>query len=138
MTPNSRLPIEPYLHRTGRPIDPTPSPAITVNNCDPRALNVARALHERENPQATILFGSRARGDYDDRRSDIDIMMVNPGMPDQAYKDRTSEWTEGIAQMTYGRFVPVQLVWFAQDVFRKKTRYINHVTTQALLDGVVM
>ena len=111
---------------------------MTVNNCDPRALDVARALHERENPKATILFGSRARGDYDDRRSDIDIMMVNPGMPDQPYKDRTSEWAEGVAQMTYGRFVPVQLVWFSQDVFREKMRYINHVTTQALLDGVVM
>ena len=111
---------------------------MTANNCDPRAFKVAQALHQRENPQATILFGSRARGDYDDRRSDIDIMQVNPGVPDQAYKDRAAEWAEEIAQFIYGRPVPVQLVWFSQDVFREKTRYINHVTTRALLDGVVM
>ena len=54
---------------------------MTAANCDPLALKVAQALHEREQPQATILFGSRARGDYDDRRSDIDIMQVNPYEP---------------------------------------------------------
>ena len=32
----------------------------------------------------------------------------------------------------------MQLVWFAQDEFRENSRYINHVTTRALLDGVVM
>lgn len=111
---------------------------MSETNCDPRALKVAQALHQREQPQATILFGSRARGDYDDRRSDIDIMQVNPGEPDRAYKDRATEWVEEIAHAIYGRPVPVQLVWFAQDEFRENSRYVNHVTTRAMLDGVVM
>ena len=111
---------------------------MSETNCDPRALKVAQALHEREQPQATILFGSRARGDYDDRRSDIDIMQVNPYEPDPAYKHRATEWVEAVAQGIYGRPVAVQLVWFAHDEFRENSRYINHVTTQALLDGVVM
>ena len=111
---------------------------MSQTNCDPRALKVAQALHEREQPQATILFGSRARGDYDDRRSDIDIMQVNPYEPDPAYKNRAAEWVEAVAQGIYGRPVPVQLVWFAQDEFREHSRYVNHVTTQAMLDGVVM
>ena len=111
---------------------------MSETNCDPRALKVAQALHERERPQATILFGSRARGDYDDRRSDIDIMQVNPDEPDPAYKNRAAEWIEEVAQGIYGRPVPVQLVWFAQAEFRENSRYVNHVTTQAMLDGVVM
>ena len=111
---------------------------MSETNCDPRALKVAQALHEREQPQATILFGSRARGDYNDRRSDIDIMQVNPYEPDPAYKNRATEWIEEVAQAIYGRPVPVQLVWFAQDEFRENSRYVNHVTTQAMLDGVVM
>ena len=112
--------------------------ATTPTNRDPRALAVARAVYEREKPLATILFGSRARGDYDDRRSDIDIMQVNPNEPDRAYKDSATEWIAEIAQAIYGRPVPVQLVWFAQDEFQENSRYVNHVTTQAMLDGVVM
>ena len=112
--------------------------ATAPTNCDPRALAVARAVYEREKPLATILFGSRARGDYDDRRSDIDIMQVNPNEPDRAYKDSATEWIAEIAQAIYGRPVPVQLVWFAQDEFQENSRYVNHVTTQAMLDGVVM
>ncbi len=111
---------------------------MTANNCDPRALKVAQALHDRENPQATILFGSRARGDYEEGRSDIDIIQVNPRVPNQRYKDGATEWAEGIAQAIYGRPVPVQLVWFSLADFHENTRYINHITTRALLDGVVM
>ena len=109
-----------------------------TTTCDPRALSVAQAVHRREQPDATILFGSRARGDYDDRRSDIDIMLVSPGVPDLRYKETVSQWAERVAQTAYGRRVPVQITWFAQAEFQDKKRYINHVTTRALLDGVLM
>ena len=111
---------------------------MSETNCDPRALMVAQALHEREQPQATILFGSRARGDYEEGRSDIDIIQVNPDTPDQSYKDSATEWAEGIAQVAYGRPIPVQLVWFSHADFHENTRYVNHIATRALLDGVVM
>ena len=111
---------------------------MTETSCDSRALRVARALHERERPQATILFGSRARGDYEDNRSDIDIMLIRPDEPDGEYKLAAADWAEDAALETYGRRIPVQLVWFSQDEFREKTRYVNHVATRALLDGVVM
>ena len=111
---------------------------MTETSCDPRALRVAQALHERELPQATILFGSRARGDYEEGRSDIDIIQVNPGVPNQRYKNGATEWAEGIAQVIYGRRVPVQLVWFSYADFQENMRYVNHITTRALLDGVVM
>ena len=111
---------------------------MTETNCDPRALKVAQALHRREQPQATILFGSRARGDYEEGRSDIDIIQINPSVPDQRYKEGATEWAAGIAQAIYGRPVPVQLVWFSHADFHENTRYVNHITTRALLDGVVM
>ena len=112
--------------------------AAAVAACDPRALSVAQAVHERLWCQATILFGSRARGDYEEGRSDIDIMLLNPGMPDQGYKDRASQWAEGLAQSTYGHPVPVQLVWRTLDDFRHNRRYVNSVETDAVRDGVVM
>ena len=111
---------------------------MTASTCDPQALRVAEAVHQRERPQATILFGSRARGDYDERRSDIDIMLVQSDEPDSHYKLGLLEWAYATAQAAYGRPVPVQLVWLAREKFQEGQRYINHVTTRALLDGVVM
>ncbi len=111
---------------------------MTATTCDQRALSVAQAVHERERPLATILFGSRARGDYEESRSDIDIMLVQATEPDREYKGSVEEWAEGVVRATYGRRVPVQLVWFSADRFSKGQRYINHVATQALFDGVIM
>ena len=45
---------------------------------------------------------------------------------------------EGGTRAIYGRPVPIQLVWFSHAYFHANTRYINHITTRALLDGVVM
>ena len=111
---------------------------MTGATCDQRALTVAQAVHERERPLATILFGSRARGDYEERRSDIDIMLVQPEEPDGAYQGSVEEWTGGVVQAAYGRRVPVQLVWISAQMFNEGKRYINHVATQALFDGVIM
>ena len=111
---------------------------MTAATCDPRALTVAQAVHERERPLATILFGSRARGDYEERRSDIDIMLVQAEEPDGEYKGAVEEWAEGVVKAAYGRWVPVQLVWLSQQRFNEGKRYINHVATQALFDGVIM
>ena len=106
--------------------------------CDPRALEIARAIHEAERPLATILFGSRARGDYDDRRSDIDVMLALPEKPDFSHQESVTDWAEGIAESVYGRSVPVQIVWFSQQDFQQNRRYLNHLVTNALRDGVAM
>ena len=111
---------------------------MPATTCDPRALTVAQAVHERERPLATILFGSRARGDYEERRSDIDIMLVQAEEPDGEYKGSVEEWAESVVRATYGRRVPVQLVWISEQGFNEGKRYINHVATQALFDGVIM
>ncbi len=111
---------------------------MNPNHCDPQALRVAQAVHHRENPQATILFGSRARGDHEERRSDIDIMLVLPEEPGGKRKAAAAKWARQAAWSAYGRRVPVQLVWFGRAEFDEKRRYINHVATRALLDGVVM
>ena len=52
-------------------------PALTTFcNPDPQALRIAQELHRSESPTLTVLFGSRARGDYAPGRSDVDILMV--------------------------------------------------------------
>ena len=111
---------------------------MNENKCDPRALKVAKLVHERENPQATILFGSRARGDQEENRSDIDIMLVIPETPGAEYKEALDEWAQQVALDVYQRQVPVQLTWYRRADFDENLRYINDVATRALLDGVLM
>ena len=111
---------------------------MSSSRYDPQALRVAEAVHCRENPQATILFGSRARGDYEEDRSDIDIMLVLAEKPGRERKEAAAEWAQEVAVAAYGRRVPVQLVWLERAEFDAKQRYINHVATRALRDGVVM
>ena len=111
---------------------------MTAAACDQRALSVARAVHQRERPQATILFGSRARGDHDEYNSDIDIMLLRDAAPDGEYKGSVEEWAEGMAESIYGHPVPVQLVWRTLDEFRRQRRYVNSLETNARRDGVFM
>lgn len=111
---------------------------MASGNYDPKALTVARMVHRRENPQATILFGSRARGDHEEQRSDIDIMLVLPEVPEAGHKELVDEWAQQVASKVYRRPVPVQLTWYARARFDENLRYVNDVATRALLDGVLM
>ena len=105
---------------------------------DSRALAVARRIHRRENPLATILFGSRARGDYSEDSSDIDIMLVLHQEPDLEYRDLAREWVEEAACAEYGKAVPVQLVWLSKQQFDEKQKYINHIATKAVSEGKII
>ena len=111
---------------------------MAQNKCDPRAFAVAKRVHRRENPLATILFGSRARGDYEENYSDIDIMLVLHQEPDLEYRERAGEWAEEAAHAEYGKNVPVQLVWLSKGQFEEKQRFINHVATRARVEGAVI
>ena len=108
---------------------------MSQRKCDQRAFAVARRVHQRENPLATILFGSRARGDYEDNNSDIDIMLVLHQEPDMEYREMAGEWAKEAAYAEYGKAVPVQLVWLSKGQFEEKQRFINHVATRARLEG---
>ena len=105
---------------------------------DHRALQVAQQVQQHEQPDLTILFGSRSRGDYDELKSDIDIMLVQETEPDIEQK-RLATWVANkIATETYGQMVQVELVWRTLDQFRFNRRYINSVETNAAREGVIM
>ena len=55
---------------------------------DHRALNLAKDLHRMSGAEQTILFGSRARGDYRPD-SDLDILIVKDRLPSE-------EWLEDL------------------------------------------
>lgn len=105
---------------------------------DPRALEVAQELHRAEQPEITILFGSRARGDYREGRSDVDIMLVQESPPTEAQERRTRDRAQAAGEARYGRRTPVQIIWKTFAEFSRMRRTINHVVAKALRDGIVM
>ena len=58
-----------------------PEPESPSPSCDRRALPVAQAILAASGADLVILFGSRARGDYEENRSDIDLLLVQPELP---------------------------------------------------------
>ena len=107
-------------------------------NADAAALQLTKGVYEAIRPDAAVLFGSRARGDHDEHRSDVDIMLIVEQQPDQWKKDEIKDWAVRKAQTTYGRPVPVQLVWFDHSEYEEQERFVNTVVTRALRQGIVM
>ena len=115
-----------------------PAAIAPENRCDRRALPVAQATLAAAQAELVILFGSRARGDYDPRRSDIDIMLLQAEEPDAEAKETLKAIARAAAQESYGTEVPTQLVWRTLAQFRQQRRYVNSVETNAIRDGIVM
>ena len=105
---------------------------------DPKALRIAKAVQRREQPGLFILFGSRARGDHEELLSDIDVMLVQATERDDAVQQAAADAAARVAWETYGREVPVELVWRAIEEFRHNRRYVNSVETHAVKDGIAM
>ena len=125
--------------KTRRPAAAGPPSAIAPENrCDRRALPVAQATLAAAQADLVILFGSRARGDYDPRRSDIDIMLLQDEEPDADGKETVKAIARAAARESYGAEVPTQLVWRTLAQFRQQRRYVNSVETNAIRDGIVM
>ena len=111
---------------------------MTTAKCDPLALRIAQELHQSQQPEITILFGSRARGDYVEGQSDIDVLLIRESVPDGEQENSIQENAEKLTRSLYGRTVPVQAIWFTNEEFDQKRRTVNHVVARALQDGVIM
>ena len=101
---------------------------------DPRALATAQAVSRRENPEFAILFGSRARGDYDDHESDIDIMLVTNNKPFRTDVDAAA----ADARRIYGREVPVQLLRRTPAEFHEQRQIPNTIESIAAKQGIII
>lgn len=111
---------------------PTPS---THRPPDPKACAVARAVGEVVHPAQVILFGSRARGDFNPD-SDIDLLIITGSGPvDQQMYQRTSAAAHRKVEELYGGSIDVDLVRMSEGAFHYGRRARNHVAGQAVRDG---
>ena len=110
----------------------------TTPNYDARAIAVARAVRDVIHPIDIFLFGSRARGDWNDD-SDIDIFTISES--DASTKEKY--WLalqEGKAKALeiYGHPVKIDLVRYSPADFHRYRQARTHLTYAALKDGINM
>ena len=104
---------------------------------DPKALQLARAIHEAEQPKATILFGSRARGDHSEADSDIDILMVVEETPYMNSNPEANRRAKATALALYQRQVAIQLVCMDELEFAREEHYVDSAAGAALHHGIL-
>ena len=102
---------------------------------DAAALALAQAVQEAVQPDTVILFGSRARGDHRPG-SDVDLMIVCQ----QGAIASRSRAKRAVRNHFKDHPAPpqVDIIAVARERFEYCRRAKNHVTAQALRDGVVM
>ena len=105
---------------------------------DNRAILVARAVQKIVAPDDIFLFGSRARGDWNDA-SDIDIFTIAEAGPNtkENYR-RALNAGKALAQELYGHPVKIDLVRYSPADFEHYRTARTHLTYHALKDGITM
>ena len=81
-----------------------------------------------------ILFGSRSREGWTDR-SDIDIMVITPEQPTQAYESRIAVVAKKVLGRTYVESPAIDLVLLSAEQYRKRSKSINNVAAIASREG---
>ena len=105
---------------------------------DPKAVAVANLLQKATGADCVVLFGSRARSDWT-TGSDLDVMVLNDSMPDQATILETQDAAAQIADYTFGRTVTVDVLFMTHRDFAQMSELtINHVAARARKEGIPM
>ena len=108
-----------------------------VKRHDPNALLVARRLHEAVQPAVTILFGSRARGDYRPD-SDIDLLLIADQPPEPPARAAAKAVAADCVRRLYRPPVDCQVIWKTAAEAALMRRTINHMIARAFDEGVIM
>ena len=106
-----------------------------MQHTDPEALGLARLVQEAVSPDTVILFGSRARGDHRPD-SDTDLMLICLGDTAASRKKAITALSKGALQD--GHNPKAEIIAMSRDRFDYFSRAKNHVTAQALKEGVIM
>lgn len=111
---------------------------MSLHNCDQRALPAAQAVLRASKADMVILFGSRARGDYEEGRSDIDLLVVQPNQPTMAQRQSVNEAAASAVREMYQNPIAVAVKWQTTAEFEQRRRSINDVCARAVEEGVIM
>ena len=106
---------------------------------DRRALRIVCRLSTWIKEGGIILFGSRARCDWNDY-SDVDLLIVVEQIPDKATQQRLQNQARQLAEQEFGNArPPMELVYLTQSQYRDQVRHsINGIGAIAYREGIRM
>ena len=105
---------------------------------DRRALAVAQAVYDAAGPEAVILFGSRARGDYR-VDSDIDLLLIVSDNPKNGERERIAyEAACETALRIYGHRLDVDVVQYTAEQFEDERPSINRLASRVAEYGITL
>lgn len=109
--------------------------ATSITKHDRRAAEVARAVHEVLNPVQTILFGSRARGDFR-RYSDIDIFVITGSETEPDYREHAKRVAEQAREALLPEADRTDVVCWTLDKFLDNRCLKNNLANHVARDGL--
>ena len=102
---------------------------------DPRAAKVARRVHDTINPVQTILFGSRARGDYR-WYSDIDIFIITGSETEPDYREHAKSIAERARKELLPEADKTDVICWTLEKFLHSRCLKNNLANHVARDGL--
>lgn len=101
---------------------------------DPRALEIARDLHRAADAEQTILFGSRARGDYR-TDSDLDILIVKDEIPPEHWLEKLRDQARELQKSRLPEASGIDVICMTGAQFRSQRNLKNNLANSIAKQG---
>ncbi len=109
---------------------------MEINNPDPHAIAIARAVQEREAPDMVILFGSRATGRHHEH-SDVDILVVTDDEGSSSIGPNAYHINQDHLKVNPPK-LEIGVIRMTRKTFDYCRRANQHIAGQAARYGVIM
>ena len=109
---------------------------MTANaiKADRRAIEVAREIHRMAEPEQTILFGSRARGDHRPD-SDIDVLIIKKRSPTEEWLDDLRDRARTVQKARLPEASGIDVICMTADEFVSRRRLRNNLANSIAKQG---
>ncbi len=105
------------------------------SNCaDRRAIEVAREIHRMAEPEQTILFGSRARGDHRPD-SDIDVLIIKKRSPTEEWLDDLRDRARTVQKARLPEASGIDVICMTVDEFAGRRHLRNNLANSIARQG---
>ena len=101
---------------------------------DQQALGVARQVHRIAGASQTILFGSRARGDYR-RDSDIDVLVIKAALPSEKWLDDLRQQARQIQKAQLPQASGIDVLCMTEAEFFRASQLRNNIANSIAKHG---
>ena len=101
---------------------------------DRRALEVAREVHRMAEPEQTILFGSRARGDHRPD-SDIDVLIIRKHSPTEEWLDDLRDRARKVQKARLPEASGIDVICMTVDEFAGRRHLRNNLANSIVRQG---